>query len=115
MRFGASCAQLCSDVILVGEPVKDPFPADPVLGEVDRFWRTGAGLSWGELAEGTVRTGGVAVPQVLGQHLSQVLLINDQRPVEELPAQGANHPLADRVAPHRQLHPIRVIGTGVPV
>jgi ferredoxin len=94
---GASCGQLRSDVILVGEPAKDSLPADPVLGEVDRFWWTGVGLSWGELTEGTVRPGGVVVPQVLGQHLSQVLLIDDQRPVEELPAQGADHRFADRV------------------
>jgi hypothetical protein len=43
------------------------------------------------------------------------MLIDDQQPVEDLPAQGADHPFADRVAPHRQLHLIRVIGTDVPV
>jgi DNA-binding HxlR family transcriptional regulator len=32
-----------------------------------------------ELAEGTVRPGDVVVPQVLGQHLSQVLLVGDQQ------------------------------------
>jgi hypothetical protein len=92
-----SCGPLRSDVVLVGEPAKDLLPADPVLGEVDRFWWAGVGLSWGELAEGTVRPGGVVVPQVLGQHLSQVLLVEDQQPVEDLPAQGADHPLANRV------------------
>ena len=35
----------------------------------------------------------------------------DQHAVEQLAAQGADEPLADRVAPHRQLHLIRVIGT----
>jgi hypothetical protein len=44
-----------------------------------------------------VGPGRVVVPQVLGQHLAQVALIDDQQPVEELPAQGADDPLADRV------------------
>jgi hypothetical protein len=46
IRFGASCGQLRGDVVLVGEPAEDLLPADPVLGEVDRFWWTGVGLSW---------------------------------------------------------------------
>jgi len=37
------------------------------------------------------------VPQVLGQHLAQVVLIDDQQPVEELPAQGADDRFGDRV------------------
>ena len=37
----------------------------------------------------------------------------DQHAVEQLSAQGADEPLADRVAPHRQLHPIHTIGTDV--
>jgi hypothetical protein len=37
------------------------------------------------------------MPQVLGQHVAQVLLVEDQQPVEELPAQGAGEPFADRV------------------
>ena len=95
----------------MGESAEDLLPADPVLCEVDRLGRPGAGLGRGELAEGTVRPGGVVVLQVLGQHLAQVVLIDDQHPVEELPAQGADDPFADRVAPHRQLHLIRAIGT----
>jgi hypothetical protein len=50
-----------------------------------------------ELAEGTVRPGGVVMQQVLGQHLAQVVLIDDQQPVEKLPAQGTDDPFADRV------------------
>ena len=52
-------------------------------------------------------------PKVLGQHPAQMVLIDDQQPVEQLPAQGADDPFADGVAPHRQLHPVRMIGTGV--
>jgi hypothetical protein len=68
IRFGVSCGQLRGDVVLVGEPAEDLLPADPALGEVDRFWWAGVGLSWGELAEGAMRPGGVVVPQVFGQH-----------------------------------------------
>ena len=84
-----------------------------MLGDVDRVGRLGIGLGRGELAEGTVRPGGVVVLKVLGQLLSQVVLIDDQQPVEEFPAEGADEPFADRVAPHRQLDPIRTIGTSV--
>ena len=44
-----------------------------------------------------------------------MVLIDDQEPVEELTTEGADDPLADRVAPHCQLHPIRMIGTDAPV
>jgi hypothetical protein len=81
----------------VGESPEYLFPADPVVGEVDRFRWPGVGLSRSELAEGTVWPGGVVVPQVFGQHLAQVVLIDDQQPVEELPAQGADDPFADGV------------------
>jgi hypothetical protein len=70
----------------VGKPAEDLLPADPVLGEVDWIWRAAAGLSWRQLAEGAVRPGRVVVPQVLGQYLAQVTLIDDQQPVEDLPA-----------------------------
>ena len=85
-----------------------------MLGEVDFRWR-GVSLSWCELAKGTVRPGGVVVLKVSGQHLAQVALIDDQQPVQELPVQGTDDPFADRVAPYRQLHPIRMIGTDAPV
>jgi hypothetical protein len=68
-------------------------------------------LDRGELAEGTVRPGGVVVLQVLGQCPAQMVLVDDQQLVEELLPEGPDHPFADGVAPHRQLHPIRVIGT----
>jgi hypothetical protein len=59
------------------------FPADPVLGEVDLRW-PGAGLSGCELAKSTVRPHGVVVLKVFGQHQAQVVLVDDQRPVEDL-------------------------------
>jgi len=45
-----------------------------------------------------VRPGGVVVLKVFGQCPSQVVLIDDQQPVEELSAQGADHPFADAFA-----------------
>jgi hypothetical protein len=84
IRFGGSSGQLGSGVVLVGESGEDLLPPDPVVGEVDRpRWPT-VGLSWCELAEAAVRPGGVVVPQVLGQDLSQMVLIDDQQPVEDL-------------------------------
>ena len=76
-RFGVPCGHSGGDVVLVGESAEDLLPADPELGEVDRFRRPGVSLSRGELAEGTVRPGSVIVPQVLGQRSSQVVLIDD--------------------------------------
>lgn len=55
---------------------------DPVLGEVDLGW-PGMSLSRWQLAQGSVRPGGVVVDQVLGQHLAQVMLSNDLQPVEQ--------------------------------
>ena len=47
-----------------------------MLGEVDRIGPLGIGLDRGELAEGAVRPSGVVVLKVLGQHLSQVALVD---------------------------------------
>src|SRR5262249_53515304 len=47
--------------------------------------------------------GGVVMLLVLGQDGAQVSFIQDQSPVEELTAQGADEALADRVHP-RRLH-----------
>jgi hypothetical protein len=44
-----------------------------------------------------VRPGIVIGQQVFGHYLSQLVLVDDQQPVQELPAQGADDPLADRV------------------
>ena len=81
----------------MGESAEDLLPADPVVGEVDRFGWPGVGLGRGELAEGTMRPGCVVVLLVFGQHSSQVLFIDDQQPVQEFTAQGTDDSLADRV------------------
>ena len=71
------------DLVLVGDSAEDLFSADPVPGEVDLWW-SGVSLSRRELAKGTVRPGRVVVAQVLGQHLAQMVLIDDQQPVKDL-------------------------------
>jgi len=63
------------------------------------------------LADALMRPGGVVVLLVFGQDGSQVRFAEDEAAVKELAPQGADEALADRVAPHRQLHLIRVIGT----
>jgi hypothetical protein len=83
----------------VGKSTENLLPTDSVLGEVDRFRRASVSLRWGELAEGTVRPGSAVLLVILGKHLLQVVLIDDQQPVEEFPAQDADEPLANRVHP----------------
>jgi hypothetical protein len=63
------------------------------------------------LGDALVRPGCVVVHLVFSQHGAQMAFPEDQHAVQELPAQGTDEALADRVAPHRQLHLIRVIGT----
>ena len=84
------------DLVLVCESAEDLFSADPVLSQVDLRW-PGVSLSRCELAEGAVRPTGVVMPQVFGQHPAQMMLIDDQQPVQELPAQGTYDSLADGV------------------
>jgi hypothetical protein len=76
----------------VGESAKDLFAADQVVGG----W-TSVSLSRCELAEGSVWPASVVMLQISGQYMAQVMLIDDQQPVEELPAQGSDDSLADRV------------------
>ena len=64
------------------------------------------------LGDALMRPGGVVMRLVFGQDRVQMPFAEDQHVVEELSAQGADEPLAGRVAPHRQLRLIRVIGTG---
>jgi len=89
-----------SDLVIVRESAEDLFSADPVLSEVDLGW-PGVSLSGCELAEGAVRPGGVVVLKVSGQHVTQVVLVDDQQPAGEFPAQGAGDRFADGVGSGR--------------
>ena len=53
----------------------------------------------------------VVVCRILGQDRSQMPLAEDQHPVGDLGPGGEHEPFRVSVAPHRQLHPIRTIGT----
>jgi hypothetical protein len=50
---------------------------------------------------------------VLAQDPPQMGQVPDEGPVEEFAAASADPAFGDGVAPHRQLHPIRTIGTDV--
>jgi hypothetical protein len=54
----------------------------------------------------------VVVCRVLGQDRPQMPLAEDQHPVGDLGPGGEHEAFRVCVAPHRQLHPIRMIGTG---
>jgi hypothetical protein len=84
----------CGDLVLVHESTEDLSSADPMLGEVDLRWPA-ASLCRCELAEGPVRPGGVVVPQILGQHPAQMVLIDNQQSVQALTAQRACGPLGE--------------------
>ena len=53
----------------------------------------------------------VIVPDELGQDLTEMPLAEDQHLIQALTAKRSHEPLGKCVAPHRQLHLIRVIGT----
>ena len=72
--------------------MRDVPVSTPGCGEVDRLWWLSVGLGWRELAEGTVRPVGVVMQQVLGPRLAAVVLIDDQQPVKDLPAEGTELP-----------------------
>ena len=57
----------------------------------------GRGLEPVAPGQGAVRPECVVVEQVFGQYPAQVMLIDDQQPVEDLTAQNADHPFADGV------------------
>jgi hypothetical protein len=57
----------------------------------------------------------IMVDLVLAQDPPEMVLIPDQGAVEKLAPASADPAFGYRVAPHRQLHPIRMIGTDVSV
>ena len=86
----------CGDLVLVRESIEDLTSADPMLGEVD-LRRPAASLCRCEWPRARCGRAVFVVPQVLGQHPAQMVLIDDQQPVQELAAQGTVDSLADRV------------------
>jgi hypothetical protein len=63
--------------------------------------------------ERAVRPVLIVVGLVLAQGLRQMVLIPDQGAVQEFAPAAADPAFGYRVAPHRQLHPIGMIDTGL--
>ena len=100
---------LGGSLVFVEEAAEDRPALDPFLGEIGYEV---AGPGWLEL-ERAVRSSPVVVPGILGHHDTQVSLAENQHPVGDLSPGGEHEPLCISVAPHRQLHVIRSIGTDV--
>jgi hypothetical protein len=100
----------CDQAIFVDHAASASLSSHAVLPKIDRF---GQRFQRRGAVQGAVRPVLIMVGLVLGQHPAQVVLIDDQRPIEQLTSQGADDPFADRVGLHRRLHPIQMIGTGV--
>jgi hypothetical protein len=85
----------------------DPFAVEVGNGEVS----TVVFAVGDALGDALVRPGRVVVRLVFGHNGAQVRLAEDQYALQQLAAEGADEAFAGRVAPHRQLHLIRSIGT----
>jgi hypothetical protein len=55
----------------------------------------------------------VEMGHILGQHCREMAAVDDEYPVEQLAADGADPSFGDRVGPRRQLHLIPTIGIAV--
>jgi len=101
-----------SGVLVLVDDASDPVASsDPEGFEVGylrwkRFERSGAG-------QGHMRPVVVVVTLAGCQDPAEVGQVPDEGAVEKLTAASADPSLHDRVAPHRQLHPIRMIDTGL--
>jgi hypothetical protein len=86
-------------LVLVDQAAQDQSSADLAGAKVGcGDARTGISAR-DALADALMGTGGVLVLLVLGRYGAQVGLVEDQDLVEELPAQGTDQALADRVHP----------------
>ena len=102
---------LCHQAIFVNHAPGAVTPLDPEVVQAgdapgQRAERRG-------LAEGAVGPVGVAEVLVFAQDGRRVPLVPGQGPVQQLAAAAADPAFHDRIAPHRQLHPVRVISTDV--
>ncbi|MDT7717738.1 MAG: hypothetical protein QOH09_3730, partial [Pseudonocardiales bacterium] len=62
------------------------------------------------LVQCPVRPVGVEVRHVLGQHNLKLVPVEDQHPIQQLTADGADPSFGETVGPRRQLHLIPTIG-----
>jgi hypothetical protein len=70
----------------------------------------GKGSQRAGVVQGPVRTVPVEIGLVLNEHLAQVVLVDDEGPVEEFAASAAHPSFHDRVGPRRRLHLMTMIG-----
>ena len=106
---GADNAFTSCDLRILVEEAAQPIASPDVDVDVGRRDVSPA-VGW-LLAEGPVRPVGVVVIDVFGEGVVQMSPASDEDAVGALAPRAGDPPLADRVAPHRQLHPIRMIGT----
>src|SRR5579871_1392345 len=102
---------LCHQAIFMDHASGAVTPLNPEMVQVG--YAVGQRAQWRGLPEGPVRPVGVVKVLVLPQHRHQVTLVPDQGPVQQLTSAAADPPLHDRIGPHRQLHPVQMIGTSV--
>ena len=94
--------------ILVDQATGASLSADAVLFKIDWF---GQRFQRRRRLQGTVRSVMVMVVLVRSQDLPQMSLVPDEGAVQELASASPDPAFGNRVAPHRQLHPIQVTGT----
>ena len=86
--------------VFVDQAAQDGFSEDPFAVEVGNGEVAAVVFAVGDaLGDALVRPGRVVVHLVFGQDGAQMALPEDQHAVQELPAQGADEALADRVHP----------------
>jgi hypothetical protein len=86
--------------IFVDQAAKDRFSEDPFAVEVANGAMPAAVFAVGDaLGDALVRPGRVVVHPVFSQDGTQMAFPEDQHAVQELPAQGTDEALADRVHP----------------
>ena len=98
----------CDQAIFVDQATDGSLSSDAVLVEIDRF---GQRFQRRGAVQGAVRPMLVVVALVIAQDPPQMVLVPDEGAVQELASPSPDPAFGDRVAPHRQLHLIRAIGT----
>ena len=102
------CVTSCDLGVFMDQAAEAVSAQDAQTGHVARWVRAPAGRV---LLQRPVRPMDVVVAGVLAQDKPQVPFAGDQHPVQAFTADTSDPALRDRVAPRRQLHPIRTIGT----
>ncbi len=100
---------LCGPLVFVDEAAEDGPALDSLRGEV-RDRAVGPGRAEMAAAMGAPP---VVMDLVLGQDRPQMPFAEDEHLVGDLGPGGEHEPFRVSVGPHRQLHPVQMIGTCV--